>query len=73
MHQIGTFTFHCDKCGEPFAIDEANPPKDDEAVTCGGCGQVFGFYGLLKQRLIDEAEAKGREWFDDLTKGLPRK
>ncbi|UJW87924.1 hypothetical protein [Devosia sp. SL43] len=65
-------TFACDKCGNTLAIDETNPPKDDDAVTCGGCGQHFGFYGLFKERLKDEAEAKARDWFNDLTKGLPR-
>lgn len=73
MQQIGTFTFQCDKCGHTIAIDEAHPPKDDDAVTCGNCGQAFGFYGLFKERLKAEAEAEGRKWFDELTKGLLRK
>lgn len=72
MHQIGTFTFECDKCGTALAIDEANPPKDDDAITCGGCGQHFGFYGPLKERLVSEAEAEGRKWFDEALGGKPK-
>ena len=47
--------FQCTECGHPIGISELNPPKDDEVISCFGCGHEFGPYGEMMLALIELA------------------
>ena len=51
-------TFQCTECGHPVSIDELKPPKDDEVISCFGCGYEFGTYGEVKAALIELAKGE---------------
>ncbi|MFA3920217.1 hypothetical protein [Ruegeria hyattellae] len=48
-------TFQCTECGHPVGMSELNPPKDDEVISCHGCGHEFGTYGEVKGAVIEMA------------------
>jgi hypothetical protein len=54
----GYVTFKCDDCGHAIAIDESNPPKDDDIYKCPGCGRELGRYAEVKDALVGLAKAE---------------
>jgi hypothetical protein len=56
----GHVSFSCNKCGFPVSIDKANPPNDNDIISClgEGCGHQFGTYAEVKEAMIAAGKAE---------------
>jgi transcription elongation factor Elf1 len=52
-----TATFTCPKCG-PTSLHLPDEYTDDSIASCNICGQEFGRYGDIKEKVIDMAKAE---------------
>lgn len=50
-------TFKCDACEQPVVIDETNPPKAEDIITCIKCGRVFGRFDAVQAAIIEAGKA----------------
>lgn len=51
-------TFKCKNCGHAVSIDKDNPPKDEDILSCFGCGQEFGTFSAVKSAMKSAAKAE---------------
>ena len=58
-------TFKCIDCGSPVTVDDANPPKDDDILSCCGCGRTFGTYAQIREAMIEEGKKVVDKMIDD--------
>jgi hypothetical protein len=66
-------TFKCNKCGYPVSIDKANPPNDDDILSCfgPGCGHKFGTYAEVKEGMLALAKAELNKMLEDTLRDIP--
>lgn len=51
-------SFACADCGSDTFTFERNPPKDDDIVTCAGCGKKIGRYADVRREAMKGAKAE---------------
>lgn len=62
MSESDRITFKCVDCGSPVVIDNDNPPRDEDALACHGCGRTFGTFAEVREAMLQ----KGREIIDKM-------
>lgn len=65
----GRITVKCADCGQAVMIDDENPPKDDDVISCLGCGRTFGTYAQVREAVTAMGEEELDRMIDDA--GLP--
>lgn len=62
-------TFKCADCGQPVVIDNDEPPKDGDIISCLGCGRAFGSYAEVRDAMIEAGKKEVDRLIDRA--GLP--
>lgn len=63
-------TFKCAKCGTALTVSKANPPNDDDIISCRGCGHVFGPYADVREAIIKAGKEEVAKLTRDTARGL---
>lgn len=50
--QTDHISFSCVECGSNLFSFPNNPAKDDDIVSCGGCGREIGRYDVIREAAI---------------------
>lgn len=66
MGNVGQVEFRCSDCGSEMFVLPNDPPKDDDIISCAGCGKVIGRYDVVRAAAIKA----GKTEFDKIIKNV---
>lgn len=57
--------FSCTTCGSKEFAGQSDPPKDDDVISCAGCGREIGTYAVIREAMIEEGKKVLNKMIDD--------